>query len=445
MFSLVYPGLFLAIMVAITNLFLSFTVTPAFVQRAEKSFKADAQKIIFRNIQQKGYYNSPDGGWLIYADYADMKNEILSGVVITEVKNSKIQRIVSCSDAYVHINPNSRFNEVQIKAYNTSLVDMAEGRNTYARSDMLSILKEFPPLLGDDIKFKKIDEIKKIRADYMSFNPVAKEAYEVYGQYTAELLAQYINERIRSEDKTCRLFSGQKLLKLTADKCTIKTNKEISLGGSVTVEEYIDSTSKESDRISKCSQGFLQVSMENGKPQISMALYNANWHGQSGSSGIADRLTFQNIALPDEVQKIVNDGSAASLLEIISEEKISQNLSAGPSRELKTLLANLKNRIKKVEASIRAETHWRLSLGIGCIPLVLIGIGLGIIKKGGHLLSAFGTSSIPAAILVVCIMSGKNIIENSGSIAGLGELIIWAGPAVLILITVILYGVLLKH
>jgi len=61
MFNLVYPGLFLAVMVAITNLFLSFTVTPAFVQRAEKSFKADAQKIIFRNIQQKGYYTAPKG------------------------------------------------------------------------------------------------------------------------------------------------------------------------------------------------------------------------------------------------------------------------------------------------------------------------------------------------------------------------------------------------
>lgn len=445
MFSLIYPGLFLAIMVAIANLFLSFTVTPAFVQRAEKSFKADAQKIIFRNIQQKGYYTSPDGSWLIYADYADMKNESLSGVVITAVKHSKIQRIISCSDAFVHIDPHSRFNEVRITAINTSLVDMAEGRNSYAQSDRLSILKEFPPLLGDDIKFKKIDEIKKIRSDYMNFNPIAKEAYVVYGQYTAELLAQYINEKISSGDKFCRLLSGQKLLKLGADKCTVRANQEIAVEGDITVEEFLDSSSGQSDRTSKSSQGFLQVGIENGRPQISMVIYNANWRGQSGSSGIADRLTFQNIAIPEEIKKIINDDSGGSLLGIISEQNVRQNLASGPSEALTALISNLNSRIRRVEASIRAETHWRLSLGIGCIPLVLIGIGLGIIKKGGHLLSAFGASSIPAAILVVCIMSGKNIIENPGSISGLGELIIWTGPVVLILIAIILYGVLLKH
>lgn len=163
MFSLVYSGFVLSIMVAMANLFLSFYVTPTFVQRAEKSLKADAQKIIFRNIQRQGFYKSPDEGWQIYADFADPKEEILSGVVITEMRHSRIEKIVTCDDAYVHINPTSRFNEVQITAVNTSLVDMAGGKTSYAQSPKLSILKEFPPLLGDDIKFKKIDEIKKIR------------------------------------------------------------------------------------------------------------------------------------------------------------------------------------------------------------------------------------------------------------------------------------------
>ncbi|MCK4752541.1 MAG: LptF/LptG family permease, partial [Planctomycetes bacterium] len=54
--TLVYPGLALAIIVAIANLILSFYVMPAFVHRAEKSLKADAKQILFRNIQRRGYY-----------------------------------------------------------------------------------------------------------------------------------------------------------------------------------------------------------------------------------------------------------------------------------------------------------------------------------------------------------------------------------------------------
>ena len=41
--TLVYPGLVLAILVAIANLILSFYVTPAFVQRAEKSLEGRRQ------------------------------------------------------------------------------------------------------------------------------------------------------------------------------------------------------------------------------------------------------------------------------------------------------------------------------------------------------------------------------------------------------------------
>ena len=68
-FTLIYPGLVLALMVAIANLLLSFHAMPAFAKRAEESLKADTKQIIFRNIQRKGYYKAPGGKYLIYADY----------------------------------------------------------------------------------------------------------------------------------------------------------------------------------------------------------------------------------------------------------------------------------------------------------------------------------------------------------------------------------------
>jgi hypothetical protein len=213
----------------------------------------------------------------------------------------------------------------------------------------------------------------------------------------------------------------------------------------VTLEEYLDLKAKEPDRTSSSSQASFQISIENGRPALTMVLYNANWYTKSGSYGIADRLTFQNIALPNNIIQIINDKSAVSLLDIIKADKIRQNLRQGPSEELKALLGKLDARIRKVEATIKAETHSRLAFGIGCVPLVLIGIGLGIIKKGGHLLSAFGVSSIPAAVLIVCIMSGKNIIENLASRPNIGMLLIWAGPLVLILLAGIIYRLLLKR
>ncbi len=79
------------------------------------------------------------------------------------------------------------------------------------------------------------------------------------------------------------------------------------------------------------------------------------------------------------------------------------------------------------------------------MPMILIGIGLGIIKKGGHLLTAFGASCVPAAVLIVCIMSGKQLTENLGAQNVSGIALMWAGLAFLSLLAVVIYGRLLKH
>ena len=74
--ALIYPGLALAITVAIINLVLSFHVVPIFVHKAEKALKADAKQILFRNIQRKGFYKlPPDGKYRIYADEVNPKND----------------------------------------------------------------------------------------------------------------------------------------------------------------------------------------------------------------------------------------------------------------------------------------------------------------------------------------------------------------------------------
>ena len=101
--------------------------------------------------------------------------------------------------------------------------------------------------------------------------------------------------------------------------------------------------------------------------------------------------------------------------------------------------------MQRTLAEIKAEIHSRLVFGIGCVSLIMISIGLGIIKKGGHMLSAFGASSVPAAALVVCIMMGKNITKNPGARAGSGIVLMWVALALLSLLAVVMYRRLMKN
>ncbi len=103
LFTLVYPGLALAIIVAIANLILSFYVMPTFIRRAEKSFKADAKQILFRNIERRGHYELPTGRYRIYADITDPRKDMLGGVIVAELgsKNQRIERVIAAESARV--------------------------------------------------------------------------------------------------------------------------------------------------------------------------------------------------------------------------------------------------------------------------------------------------------------------------------------------------------
>ena len=66
-------------------------------------------------------------------------------------------------------------------------------------------------------------------------------------------------------------------------------------------------------------------------------------------------------------------------------------------------------------------------------------------KKGGHLLTAFGASCIPAAVLIVCIISGKQVTQNAGVTIVSGVTLIWSGLVFLLLLVGLIYRRLLKN
>ena len=443
--TLVYPGLALAIMVAIANLILSFHVMPAFVHLAEKSLKADAKQILFRNIQRRGYYElPPDGRYRIYADRADLQNNMLSGVIIVELKGQGIEKIITSERAGVHFNPHKRFNEVRITPYNTYQMAAGDGGSFFV--EQMSLTTEFGSLLRDNIKFKKVDEMKKIRAEPMRFYPVEKLARQVYAQFTTEILAEDIaGEIVSAPNGLYKLRSDEKIVEFTADGCSVRGERQIGLSGKVVVTES-DAAGKRPLRTLRCTRAMLHIEGDELAPTLTMELYNAAWRlalpGGDGLEGLTQRHIIRGLILPEAV---TDKFKCADVLESIEAASIASALRAGPSSKLTGLQDTLARKIQRTFVEIKAEMHTRLVFGIGCVSLTLIGLGLGIILKGGHLLSAFGASSAPAAVLIVCIMMGKNITKNPGAHAGSGIILMWAALVFLSVLAAVIIVRLLKN
>lgn len=452
---LVYPGLALAIIVAAANLLLSFYVMPVFIHRAEKSLKTDAKKILFRNIQRRRYYElPPDYRYLIYADQADLEADTLSGVVVTEMKDSEIKNIFTAEVARVKFNPHERFNEVQILAYKSNQM----GAESEAGAEWGSLTAEFGSLLADEIKFKTIDEMRKIKADLMNFDPIARLARETYTQLITELLVQDIKasmtrtaeqgatsaESADDGNRFYELLGIPNSVKFIAGRCSA-INEEIELtdANEVVVVEY-RTGDKQPIRTLRCEKAILNMEGDRLAPTLTMDIYNAK---EAGSEGLVMRSIIRDLLLPRAVDTAANKFKTES--GSLRVERLASGLSQLPvtrsSKNLRNLESRLRREIEYSLVRIKAEMHTRLVFGAGCIPMILIGIGLGIMKKGGHLLSAFGASCVPAALLIVCIISGENLIKSHGLQSIPGVALMWGGLLFLLILTVVIYHQLLKN
>ena len=449
--TLAFPGLVLAIMVAGANLFLSFHIMPVFVLRAEKSLKADAKQIVFRNIQRRRYYElPPDGQYLIYADQADMQNDTLLGVVVAEMEYNEMKNMTTAEVAEVRFKMHDTYNEVQITAYESSSMGPGGGGS----AGTLSVTKEFGSLLGDEIRFKKLGEMRSIAADMMRFYPIEKLARQTYTQLILEILAQdiqtWITEtkgralRESAEDRITfyELLGMPNSVRMTIDRYEI--HKEgIELSGEMVIEEY-DTVGKQTLRTFRCTTASLHLEGDIPAPTVTLDIHSPQ---QVETGELKLRHVIRGLILPRAVQGIADEFRTRSgSLKI---EKLVSGLSdlpgLEPSKYLISYHAQLDRQMRGTSIEIKSEIHSRLVFGLGCVPMILIGIGLGILKKGGHLLSAFGASCVPAAMLIVCIMSGKQLTENLSAQTVSGIALMWAGLGVLSLLALVIYSWLVRH
>lgn len=437
--TLVYPGVALAIVVSIANLILSFHMLPYFVHLAEKSLKADAKQILFRNIQLRGYYELPtDSPWLIYADEARPESDTLVGVVVAYVKSNGIDKIYTAERARVTFNPHDKFNEVQIYTENTLQIGSEDGGAFSVEKGAIST--EFGPLLGDDIKFKNTNEMKRIRADLMLFHPIEKLARDTNAQFTTELLAQEIETAMGADPNNyCKLHSADKLVEFTARKIAVG-NERVKLDEDIVVVES-DSSGGQPPARFRPTNAALHIEGDKLAPTLTMDLQNVL---EEESGDLKMRHIIRGLIRPSNTDVRERSGTE-NLLDAIRRASQSAVLRKGPSGELTKLEYLLGKEIQGTLLQIRAEIHSRLVFGVGCVPMILIGIGLGIVKRGGHLLTAFGASCIPAAVLIVCIIGGKQVAENTKSTVVSGMALMWGGLGFLLLLAAVIYHRLLKN
>ena len=441
LWTMIYPGLSLAILVSVVNLALSFHVSPAFVRRTEKSVKANAEQILFRNLQRKGFYSLPNSQYKIYADRADPAANLLEGVIILDVKENDINRMITAGSARILIETHDEYNQATIIARDTYRVDDIAPVYT----EQLEVTSRFPSLLADNIKFQKLDQLKRIRADKMRFYPVRELALKTRAQLVAEMLAMEMKQAwgktenvFRFEDK-----AGNRFFLLKAADCQVDNSKDyaIELTGPIELAEWDKLLNTPICRY-QSRRGSCRLESDDLEAGIELDMENPSWDRGKGVRGVALRKFANNLRLP---QSIIDAIDRKPLLETLQQFGINEAIpNFSPSEKLLAAQERLTARLSRIDGEIGAEINSRLVLGLGCITLILTGMALGIFYRGGHILSAFGASAVPAGILIVFIMAGRELAKNPATPAETGVILMWVGLGLLTLLMAGLYKKLLR-
>lgn len=446
--TLVYPGLFLAIIVSIATLSLSFYIAPNFVHRAERAVKANAKQILYRNLERNGFYELQRGSgkYILYADRVNPQSKVLEGVIVIESKRMDIKDIQTVDKAWIDINTQSKYNDIKLVAEGVRTIG-ADGKPR-SREERILIEARMPSLLEDDIKFQTIDRLKQIQADPMEFYPIRDLALTARNQLACELLAVKFRQKMATNDpadpdKGYYRFEGEHVdILLSAADCIVDNNPRqpwrLKLTGPIRLLEL----EKYTERIWQWDANSGTLSFEDNSPNagIEIVLDNPTWTSDQKITRIAAVHSVKNLALPADIRPQVQLNGITEKLANISTSRILEE----PSTGLIEMCGKVQKKIERTSVEILSETNSKLVLGLGCTTLILTGIALGIIFRGGHLLSAFGASSIPAGILVVCIMAGKDMAKNPATPTATGIAVMWAGLLGLTLLMLMIYRKLTK-
>ncbi|MFW6146305.1 MAG: LptF/LptG family permease [Planctomycetota bacterium] len=454
-YSLLMPAAVLGVLVSASTIFLSNTLAPAMARRGEEAVKANLQGLLYQKLRTDGFIKFKS--WMLHADAVDMDSNQLHGVVAVD-RGSKNTSFYTASTAVVEFTQEGDQTEVRVLAIHPTYGEQ-QGFLIYETSQFP--FGPFPVGEAFDEKAAFYDwrELKAIRANPINSDVVAGKLRHIQRLLLARKLYEEMAVTLENDqvyELTQAAESGGYRYQFRAPVARIERDHHLVLSGPpdapadatpVTIDVY----TPDGDLYRRFHSRLAHLRV--ARPQ------EGTWSLETDS----DDRAWISVALEDlEVVLAEFDDMEPIRKREFNLGQLEMPYSIARQRQvvdLETLYnrpgdypwvldesENLRYYIDtKLHPRILAEMHGRFAYGVGCLLLAPIGAVLGLVYRGGHLLSAFALSCIPAMVLVILMVMGKQMIANPGADTAAGIAATWSGVALLAALAAYLYGVLLRR
>jgi lipopolysaccharide export LptBFGC system permease protein LptF len=452
-FRLLTPAIILSILVFLFTFTLNNFLIPNLTSQIESLVKSNIQKFAYLRLKNQGYISQMDYalhcGKIDEVQYPEMQADgtASSGLIelskvafLRQGKNSVPEFYGTAEKALIVFDMYNQKPTVSVHLNQVRAFDEGQGQMIQAAYYPIPPI-EIPPMTAKKIKFMSLPALLEIEKDPM--------AHEELRKMTDGLRISLLNSLAYAElDKQIKQYGECRFQDNKGGRCTITAKSyrplvqkdgRIVFEGDVVVEYTLASGLV---RQYEGRQAYITAytASQDSVPMMTIEMKETA------------RITEKVKGKPDRVdeRKEPSIGPFAAPGDVLAKAKaitLEQLLSDDPTLDLNHQLSKFRGEVMREERDIsgkcKAEIHSRASYSSSSLVLLLLGAGLGIIFRGGHFVSAFGLSFIPVLVVVVMIMTGKQL--GSAGIETLGVFVIWLGVILVAVADIVVLGKFLRR
>ncbi len=475
--TLLKPALMLGMAVTIITLILANFVSPRMARQAEITAMHNIKRIAYHKIKKESHvkFDKDDEIFIIHATEVDEKNDVLRGVVagrFTTRKDPKaLRKIDPKTGKKVDPKTIKKVPVIDVLVASSAVLSIKRDQKTgkfYASVAMENPVGPIRSISGVQGELKKTIvenfELKNPTKDKPAFFDW-DALIAMYNDPTQHSKIKSKMEKYRKEIRHNRFLadlaktinSGGVFKKIRSDNKVYEISAHSTILSKDTVTLLSGTTANHETRrvvlkIRSDDGSEMQYTANRGKVVAEWDRFRYNDTVIIQMSGNL-RLPSRAIDSKSEAPRKTSWSTGKLLMPKDEEfEKVPMvNLLEKPQdytsdRKILASIASLKKKTPaKIRGKIEAEMNARIAYGLSGVLLVAMGGALGIIFRGGQLLTAFVISVLPAVGIFLMLLMGKRMISNPESSNLVGYLAIWGGIAALLIADIVVYYRLSKQ
>ena len=416
------PALVLSVLAgALTFACINFLI-PRLVRNLNDFLQADVGKLIQQQLTRpKGIALGSGGrGYRISADSAaidpdDPDHILLEGIAFVEIEGRDWVRYGTARQVSLRFDRTGGRLRVSGRMTDLSFYDR-QSQRFGELAEQIVPPNELPALVPLKIKFLNLPQLLHFWIKPHEWHEVRDALQRVQMQWARRILYDELSDEWVENDKSIVLSDE-------TTTCTVRSTEAYRIprdGGIELAHVTIEERTPQRLRTCTAERAVIETTPGNRLEDagVRLTVYDARITLR-GRTVTRAKETFGPIALPQPIMDRVTQWTPDELFDPVT----------GETDPLAEERAEARNERAQTVRRVVAAIHERSAFSVSVLTLVILGAALGIVFRGSQAVVAFGISFVPSLLVMVTIVTGKQLAHNAPT-HGIGLLVMWTGIAI---------------